>query len=403
MPKPSAQKATHQQTRDYNQRLVLKTIFDQAEISRADVARLTGLTRTTVSQAVSTLLDQKLVKEIGQGASTGGKTPILLSVPQTARNLIGVDLGSAQFSGAVVDLRGQVRYRLSLPLEGRQGQDALALAYELIDALQVRVTSPLLGIGIGVPGVINPAKGSSVHWAVNLSWLDLPLRALLQERYQVPVYVANDSQVAALAESFFGKERLTNLIVIKVGPGVGSGIVIDGQLWKGDDFGAGEIGHMRIIENGPRCNCGHRGCLEALVSTTAIVERARAAAKSERKTLLRSKGRTLAQLTFDDLVAANEQNDDVARAVVIETGKYLGIAVANLISVLNIEHIFIGDHGARLGEPLLQQIRATLRDCALDTLTENAVIDLSTAGTDSVIQGASALLLNYELGINAVR
>jgi predicted NBD/HSP70 family sugar kinase len=201
---------------------VLKTIFDRNEISRADVARLTGLTRTTVSQAVGTLLEQKLVKEIGQGASTGGKTPILLSVPSNARNLIGVDLGSNEFSGAIVNLRGEVRYRLSLPLDGRQGKDALELAYELIDALQVRVTSPLLGIGVGVPGVINPAKGSSVHWAVNLSWLDLPLRDLLQQRYQVPVYVANDSQVAALAESFFGKQRHTNLIVIKVGRGVGA-------------------------------------------------------------------------------------------------------------------------------------------------------------------------------------
>jgi N-acetylglucosamine repressor len=397
------QKATHQQTRDYNQRLVLKTIFDRNEISRADVARLTGLTRTTVSQAVGTLLEQKLVKEIGQGASTGGKTPILLSVPSNARNLIGVDLGSNEFSGAIVNLRGEVRYRLSLPLDGRQGKDALELAYELIDALQVRVTSPLLGIGVGVPGVINPAKGSSVHWAVNLSWLDLPLRDLLQQRYQVPVYVANDSQVAALAESFFGKQRHTNLIVIKVGRGVGAGIVIDGQLWKGDGFGAGEIGHVTVVENGPLCNCGHRGCLEALVSTTAIVQRARAAAAHERKTLLRQKGKTLDELTLNDVVKANEQNDPVARAVVLETGKYLGIAIANLIGALNIKNIFIGDKGTRFGDAFLREIRATVRERALNTLAENTNIEFSSIGTDSVIQGASALLLNYELGINALR
>jgi glucokinase-like ROK family protein len=397
------QKATHQQTRDYNQRLVLQTIFDRGEISRADVARLTGLTRTTVSQAVGTLLDQKLVKEIGQGASTGGKTPILLNVPPNARNLIGVDLGSDEFSGAIVDLRGQVRYRLRLPLDGRQGQDALELAYELIDALQVRVTSPLLGIGVGVPGVINPAKGSSVHWAVNLSWLDLPLRDLLQKRYQVPVYVANDSQVAALAESFFSKHRHRNLIVIKVGRGVGAGIVIDGQLWKGDHFGAGEIGHVRVVENGPRCNCGHYGCLEALVSTGAIVQRARTAAKAVRKTALRVPGKTLHDLTFDDLVAANDRDDPVARAVVLETGKYLGIAVANLVSAFNIQHLFIGDYGARFGQPLLDEVRATVQQCALNTLTENTVIELSAIGDDSVILGASALLLNYELGINALR
>jgi len=397
------QKATHQQTRDYNQRLVLQTIFDRGEVSRADVARLTGLTRTTVSQAVGALLDLKLVKEIGQGASTGGKTPILLNVSHHGRNLIGVDLSSDEFSGAIVDLRGNVRYRLSLPLDGRQGQDALDLAYELIDALQVRVTSPLLGIGVGVPGVINPAQGSSVHWAVNLRWLDLPLRDLLQKRYQAPVYVANDSQVAALAESFFGKHRHRNLIVIKVGRGVGAGIVIDGQLWKGENFGAGEIGHVRVMEGGPRCNCGHYGCLEALVSTAAIVQRARAAAKAERATRLRVKGKALDALTFEDVVNANAENDPTARAVVLETGKYLGIAVANLIGALNIQHLFIGDYGAQFGQPLLDKVRATAQECALNTLTKNTVIELSEMGAESVILGASALLLNYELGINALR
>jgi len=400
---PNPPKATHQQTRDYNQRLVLKTIFDRDEISRADVARLTGLTRTTVSQAVGTLLEQRLVKEIGAGVSTGGKTPILLSVPHNARNLIGVDLGSHQFSGAIVNLRGEIRHRLSLPLDGRQGKDALELAYELIDALQVRVTSPLLGIGVGVPGVINPTQGSSVHWAVNLRWLDLPLRDLLQQRYPVPVYVANDSQVAALAESFFGKHRSTNLVVLKVGRGVGAGIVIDGQLWKGEGFGAGEIGHVTVVENGPRCNCGHFGCLEALVSTDAIAQRACAAAKGARKTALRQKGKPLAALTFDDVVAANAQNDPVARAVVLETGKYLGIAIANLVGALNIKHIFIGDSVARFGAPLLEKIRATVRERALDTLSASTVIEFSDVGKDNVILGASALLLNYEMGINALR
>ncbi len=399
----SPQKATHQQTRDYNQRLVLQTIFDRGEISRADVARVTGLTRTTVSQAVGMLLDQRLVREIGQGASTGGKTPILLNVPQNARNLIGVDLGSDAFSGAIVDLRGHVRHRLSLPLDGRQGQDALELAYELIDSLQARVTSPLLGIGVGVPGVINPTKGSSIHWAVNLSWLDLPLRDLLQKRYQVPVYVANDSQVAALAESFFGEQRYRNLIVVKVGRGVGAGIVIDGQLWKGDNFGAGEIGHVRVVENGPRCNCGNFGCLEALVSAGAITQRARAAAKTVRKTRLRVPGKTLAELTFDDVVRANAEGDPVARQVVLDTGKYLGSAIANLVGAFNIAHIFIGDHGARFGQTLLDEVRATVQQCAFNTLTENTAIELSAIGDDSVILGASALLLNYELGINALR
>ena len=396
-------KATHQQTRDYNQRLVLKTIFDRDGISRADVARLTGLTRTTVSQAVNELLDQKLVKEIGQGASKGGKAPILLSVASNSRNLIGVDLDSNEFRGAIVNLRGETRHAITLPLDGRQGEDALQVAYDLIDALQVHVTSRLLGIGVGVPGVINPTKGSSVHWAVNLSWLDLPLRDLLQSRYQVPVYVANDSQLAALGESFFGKRRNRNLIVIKTGRGVGAGIVIDGHLWQGDGFGAGEVGHVTVVENGPRCNCGHYGCLEAVASTDAIVKRALAAAVANRKSLLRSMMKKGHELTFEDVVQAFEEDDVAARQVVLEIGRYYGIAVANLVGALNIKHIVIAGSVTCFGQPLLDQICETVRTHALGVLADAAVVEFSELENDSVILGASALLLNHELGINSQR
>lgn len=396
------QKATHQLTRDHNQRLVLRTIFDRAEISRADVARMTGLTRTTVSQVVGSLLEQKLVKEMGQGTSKGGKSPILLSVPNNARHLIGIDLGSDEFRGAVVNLRGEIRHSISLPLEGRQGNDALQLAFDLMDALQLRATSPLLGIGVGVPGVIHPAQGSSVHWAVNLSWLDLPLRDLLQAHCGVPLYVANDSQVAALAESFFGKWKNTNLVVIKAERGIGSGIVIDGQLWKGDGFGAGEIGHVTVVENGPRCNCGHFGCLEAVASTTAIVQRARAAAAHDRSSRLYRTGRKQ-EITFDDVVNAAADGDKVARQVVLETGHYLGTTVANLVGALNIKHIVIAGSVARFGDLLLDVVRETMRTHSLGHLAAATEIEFSQMGSDIVILGASALLLNYELGINGLR
>jgi glucokinase-like ROK family protein len=398
---PNLLKATHQQTRDHNQRLVLKTIFDRDGISRADVARLTGLTRTTVSQAVNELLEQKLVKEIGQGESRGGKTPILLSVARNARNLIGVDLGSNEFRGAVVNLRGETRHSISLPLDGRQGQDALQLAYDLIDALQVRVTSPLLGIGVGVPGVINPDKGSSVHWAVNLNWLNLPLRGLLEKRYEAPVYVANDSQVAALAESYFGKTHSANLVVISIGRGIGAGVVLDGRLWQGDGFGAGEIGHVTVVPDGPRCNCGHYGCLEAVASTGAIVQRAQAAARKNRKSLLNELKHQ--ELTFSDVVKACELNDATTCALVRETGQYIGSAVANIVGLLNIKHIVIAGAVTRLGQPLLDEIRSTVRTHVLGVLADAAAIEFSQVGSEIVILGASALLLNYELGLNAVR
>src|SRR5207245_9023413 len=147
-------KATHRQTRAYNNRLVLRTIYDRNPISRAERARATGLTRTTVSELVADMISEGLTEEVGRGPSNGGKAPILLRFSDDARHLIGIDLGSSEFRGAVVNLRGQMRHSVGLPLGGRNGDDALELVYELIDHLLAATDRPLLGIGIGQPGLV---------------------------------------------------------------------------------------------------------------------------------------------------------------------------------------------------------------------------------------------------------
>ena len=244
------EKATHQQTRTFNQQLVLRALHDHSPLSRADLARLTGLTRTSVGDLVGTLIDDGLIEEVGRGQSSGGKSPILLRVAPDGRHLIGLDLGEAQFSGAVVNLRGEILRSIHLPLEGRNGDAAVELVFQLVDALRADDRSPLLGIGIGAPGVIDTSTGT-VRWSVNLDWADLRLGPLLEQRYGVPVVVANDSHAAALAElTFFRRPRPNNLIVIKVGRGVGAGIILNGQLFQGDGYGAGEFGHVSMGSGG---------------------------------------------------------------------------------------------------------------------------------------------------------
>ena len=167
-----------------------------------------------------------------------------------ARHLIGIDLANSEFRGAVTDLRGRIIHRVSLPVHDQDGKAALELVYALCEQLLPAATSPLLGIGIGTPGLIHAQKGV-VRKAVNLDWADLPLRDLVAKRCALPVYIANDSHVAALGEYIFGQTRKTpNLVVVKVGRGVGAGIVLNGRLYHGDGSGAGEIGHVRVVEDG---------------------------------------------------------------------------------------------------------------------------------------------------------
>ena len=268
-------KATHAQTRQHNQRLVLRTVYDFGPISRAEVARSTGLTRTTVGDVVGELLDEGMVEEVGRGPSTGGKSPILLSIVGDARQVIGLDLGESVFSGALVNLRGEVRRVVELPVDGRNGDAALDLVFGLVDELLSESTSTPLGIGVGTPGLVDTRTGT-IRWAVNLDWQDLPLGGLLHERYGLPSNVANDSQAAALAEYTFGAEgqRAENLVTIKVGRGIGAGLVLNGSLFQGDGFGAGEIGHVAVVDDGAACRCGRFGCLETVASSRAIATRA---------------------------------------------------------------------------------------------------------------------------------
>jgi len=383
-------KATHRQTRQHNQRLVLRTLYDFGPTSRAEVSRLTGLTRTTVSDVVAGLIADGVALEVGRGPSSGGKAPILVRVVDDSRHVIGLDLGEGAFVGALVNLRGEVRRIVELPVDGRDGDEALGLVYRLVEELLAEAGSSLLGIGVGTPGVIDTRTGT-IRWAVNLDWQDLPLGRLLEERFAVPVNIANDSQAAALAEYTFGGDasRRPNLVAIKVGRGIGAGIVLDGSLYQGDGFGAGEIGHTVVEDDGAACRCGRFGCLETVASGPAIVARARELG--------------LEAGTIDDVRRALEAGDAAAISAARLAGRYLGRAVASLVGALDIHEIVVHGPVAALGEPWLEAIRDEATRRSLPLLADSVEIRTARIAANEVVLGASALLMTRELGLSLVR
>ena len=383
------EKATHQQTRTFNQQLVLRALHDRSPLSRANLARLTGLTRTSVGDLVGALIEEGLIEEVGRGQSSGGKSPILLRVAPDGRHVIGLDLGEAQFSGAVVNLRGEILRSIHLPLEGRNGDAAVELVVQLVDALRAGDSCPLLGIGIGAPGIIDSSTGT-VRWSVNLNWAELRLSLLLEERHGVPVVVANDSKAAALAElTFFRRPRPTNLIVIRVGRGVGAGIILNGQLFQGDGFGAGEFGHVSLGSSDVRCRCGRVGCLETMTSMRALVDAAGAVEPSIR----------------DDsgLVAAFLTGGAGIRQIVMDAARELGLAVGWLIGVLNVRHVLLVGPVADFGDEWLGEVRRCARSSVLPMLARDTQIEFGHVHDDVVVLGASALLMEQQLGLGLVR
>jgi glucokinase-like ROK family protein len=390
-------KATQQHTKRHNRDLVLQTVFGRETVSRADIARITGLTRTTVSQIVSGLLAEGLVEEVGVGSSRGGKSPILLSLAKDSRHLIGLDLAQDRFCGALVNLRGEIRTTVDLPVPPRDGDAALASVYELVDALVAAASRPLVGIGVGTPGLVDARRGVVLN-AVNLNWRDLPLGQLLSERYGLPAQVLNDSQAAALGEHTFGEGHPPDesLVVVNVRHGIGAGIILNGQLYHGDGGGAGEIGHVAVAaESGVPCRCGNVGCLETLASKRAVVERARALAPESGDGGL---ARNPDAITFDSLVQAFETGDPLARRVVCDAGRYMGLAVSGLVGTLNVQRIVIAGEMARFGAPLLDVIRETMARTALARLAGATRVDFEHLGHNEIILGASALILrDYSL------
>ncbi len=389
------EKATHKQTRAFNQQLVLRAIYDRAEISRADVARTTGLTRTSVSALVAGLLRDGLVDEVGRGPSTGGKAPILLRLRPDGRHAIGLDLGEAYFSGALVDLRGSIVNSARVALEGRNGEDAVGVVLELIDTLMSRNgASPLLGVGIGAPGVIDSRSGT-VRWSGNLDWADVPLGGLIEERFGVPVVVANDAQAAAVAESTFAAHHWpANLVVVRVGRGIGAGIILDGALFQGDGSGAGEIGHLVLGEpddtaHREPCHCGRSGCLETVASLNAMV---------------RDAGRAVPSVTDEtSLVAAFLAGNEEVRRVVVRAGEALGEGIAVLIATLNVQHVLLIGPATGLGDEWLAAIRRRMENAALPLLARETIVELGRARENDVVVGASAMLMTQELGLSLAR
>lgn len=384
-------KATQQQTKEHNRNLVLKTIFDHHSVSRAEIARITSLTRTTVSDIVADLIEQGLVSEIGMGSSQGGKNPILLSLVEDSRYLIGVDLAQSRFMGAVVNLRGKIRSIVSQPVIDRSGDEALNAIFKILDRLVGEALLPIVGIGVGTPGLVNTNKGLVVN-AVNLEWHNLPLAHLLQDRYHLPAYVLNDSQAAAMGEYNYGEGHLSdrNMVVISARHGIGAGIIINQQLFQGDGGGAGEIGHIVVVpEGGQRCRCGNYGCLETVASTQALIQQAQSLAAQAGGAFPDGN-----KIDLEAIQQAFQAGNPQIQPLVLNTARYMGLAIAGLVETLNIQKIVVSGDMTGFGKPWLDVVQETVSRNTLSRLSGDTRVEFGQLGENCIILGASAMLVN---------
>ncbi len=393
-------KATPTHLKQHNEGLILSAIYARVSISRVELARLTHLSRPAVTELTHGLLEDDLIREVGpeQTPSKVGKRPTLLAFNPDAYHMVTVDISGSKVIGALLDLRGKIICEQKLRIDNSTAEKSLDTLYELIAILIKQATQPLLGIAVGTPGIVDRQEGI-VRFAANLNWANVPLVRLLSERFHLPVYIGNDTRLAALGEHHFGRGKgIDDLIVIVIGKGIGSGIITGGHIAEGSEHGAGEIGHMPIANSNELCVCGRRGCLETVVSGWAIAQRAQRLAQANPTSKLNQVA-VNGEITAQAVQQAAEEGDPCALGLIAEMGEALGMVLTTLIHLLNPRRIILGGSLIRMGDVLIDHIRKTVQERALPQLASATDIVLSSLDENMVLLGAGSLLLEQELGL----
>ncbi|MFC9691045.1 ROK family protein [Kribbella sp. NPDC056951] len=366
---PERTKARTQDNRIHNRSLVLATLYHQGAMTRSELTRASGLTAPTISALVGDLETDGLVAETGpREGSRPGKPANLVRIDDDNTNLVVLDLShSDRFTGAVLNLRGEIVRRSEVALGGALGDEALALVFRLADNLMRLAPRRVLGIGVGTPGIVD--ETGTIRQAAHLRWTGLALAERLSNRHAVPAYVGNDINLAALAVLRFRETEARNLMVVSIEHGVGAGLVVGGELVEGEQFAAGEIGHVTVDDDGDDCVCGRRGCLDLAISAAHLQRRLDAVPESDRATVLAAAGRAL------------------------------GIVLAPISSALNLDEVVLTGPAELIDGPLLESATTTARSRTLTPISSALQVRSLAGDADLILLGGACLVLSGQLGI----
>ena len=369
--------------RDINRQIVLNYVRERGPISRAEIAHETALQRSTVSLIVEELRVDGLIEEVG-GESTGGRPPILLSLRTANAVAIGVDVGTNRTIVATSDLAGRVLQEESFKTES-DGEETTRLIIERARKLIKRNNGTVEGIGVSLPGLVN-SDGTEL-FVPTFNWRDLPLAKQLSDATGLPVTMDNDANAAAQAELWFGRPEIREVrdfILVLVEGGVGTGIVFDGQVYRGENGAAGEFGHMTIGQGAPvSCASGSRECWEAFASERSALARY--------KNLARGLNGA-SEITFGELIDLALRGEGPARTALKETANYLGIGIANLIRGLAPEVVIVGGPIVRSWSVIADDIKTTVEATICRGLPSTRIMS-STLGPEPTLMGAISLVL----------
>lgn len=374
--------------RAINRSIILNMIKNYGAIARSEIAKKSKLSPATVTGITASLIQEGLVFEKTSGDSTGGRPPILLALNPRGGYVIGLKLTDKKVIAALTDLEANIISKDTVPLSGNTPEvvigDIVGLIKHLLKTKSVD-RDLVFGVGLGLAGIIDPQNGVLVK-SPYFGWKNIPIQLLIQEKVSLPTYIENDVNTLTLSEKLFGGGHDTeNFLVVTVGRGVGLGIVMNGQFYRGNSGGAGELGHTRIMKDGPLCECGKRGCLEAFIGDPALLKEADEAFI---KGLLEDKIQDISQLA-----TLAQAGNEVAQTIYSTAGEILGWSVANLIQVFNPGRILISGEGTRAGKFLFDPMKEAIKKYTMPELLPKTEILIDEWGDDAWARGAASLVL----------
>ena len=378
---------------------ILDEIRSTSSRSRAELVSRTGLTRGIVAQRVGELLSIGLVVEGEMGPSTGGRPPRRITFRADVGHLLVADIGATSIDVAVTDLAGRILAHRDEPADVSAGPEAcLARVEELFEQLGTAtrdLPGRLWGVGIGVPGPVEFLSGRPVSPPIMPGWDGYPVRERFAERYGAPVWVDNDVNILALGEWRSGiAAGHDNVVVVKIGTGIGAGIVSNGRIHRGAQGAAGDVGHIQVIDaSSIVCRCGNVGCLEAVAGGAALARDGEAAAASGRSEPLRIALEQRGHVTAEDVARAASLGDPVAIGLVQAAGHRVGLMLASIVNFFNPSLIVVGGGVSQGGDLLLAAIRETVYRRSLPLATRDLVVQRSSLGGLAGVVGASAMVL----------
>ena len=375
-----AQAARLNTIRDINRQIVLNYVREREPISRAEIARETDLQRSTISAIVEDLKTEGLVEEVGEGESTGGRRPTMLKLRAAGPIALGVSITPTYTTIATSDLAGRVIDQEEFPTDA---QKTLSQLIDVVRAFTQRYKGSIEGVGVSLPGLVDPSTGTALYIPYFL-WRDLPISEMISDAVGLPVVIDNDANAIALAELWFGRPEVLNardFILVLVAEGVGTGIIFDGQVYRGQRGAAGEFGHMVIGSGAPvPCSCGSDDCWEAFSSERAAIARYLESSGASPKT------------TFIEVVDRALAGEAHAKAALVETARQLGVGISNLIIGFSPEAVVVGGEIARAWDLIESALTETIGNSVRRGLPSARILP-STLGENPTLRGALSLVL----------